>query len=123
MERAIDALARKHRRTKFVRVAHRDCVPNYPDRLTPTLLVYKNKDVARTFATLAPFGGSHMTPEGVEFALNEVSSEICPSAFDEDESAREVRRTEYIAGVVKRTVEAQRREREMDDENDDDDDD
>jgi len=119
MERALDALARKHQRTKFVRVAHRDCVPNYPDRLTPTLLVYKDKDVARTFATLAPFGGSHMTPEGVEFALNEVSSEICPSAFDEDETVREVRRTEYIAGVVKRTVEAQRQEREMDDDGDD----
>ena len=118
MELALDDLARKFPRTKFVKIGHRECAPNYPDGLTPTLLVYKNGDVVRTLATLAPFGGTHMTPEGVEIVLRETDPAICPTAADESAAEIEKRRAEYVAGVVARTVEAQRREREM--ENDDD---
>ena len=86
MERAFEILAAKFPRTKFVKIAHRECVPNYPDRLAPTVLVYRDEDVARTYATLAPFGGEHMTPEGVELALRETSADVCPSASDESEA-------------------------------------
>ena len=89
MERAFEILAAKFPRTKFVKIAHRECVPNYPDRLAPTVLVYRDEDVARTYATLAPFGGEHMTPEGVELALRETSADVCPSASDESETQAE----------------------------------
>ena len=97
MERAFEILAAKFPRTKFVKIAHRECVPNYPDRLAPTVLVYRDEDVARTYATLAPFGGEHMTPEGVELALRETSADVCPSASDESEADVARRRAAYVA--------------------------
>jgi len=114
MERALEALTLKFPGTKFVKIPHRECVPNYPDHLAPTLLVYKDGDVARTLATLAPFGGAHMTPEGVELALREVHPSVCPTPREESLEEEERRRAAYVAGVVARTLEAQRREREMD---------
>ena len=93
-------------------------MPNYPDRLTPTLLVYRDKDVAKTFATLAPFGGPHMTPEGVEFALREVDAHACPSMADETEAEIETRRAAYIAGVIARIAESKATNDEIDDEDD-----
>jgi len=118
MDAALRALAPKYPRTKFCRIPHRECVPNYPDRLTPTLLVYRDKDVAKSFATLAPFGGPHMTPEGVEFALREVDARACPSLEDETEQEIETRRAAYIAGVIARIADS----KAMNDAADDDDD-
>ena len=114
MERAFEILAAKFPRTKFVKIAHRECVPNYPDRLAPTVLVYRDEDVARTYATLAPFGGEHMTPEGVELALRETSADVCPSASDESEADVARRRAAYVAGVLERAVDAARREASAD---------
>ena len=52
----------------------------------PTLLVYRNRDPVRTFMGLGHYGGRHMTPEGLELALNECGR-VCAGARDprEDE--------------------------------------
>ena len=36
------AMARKYPMLKFVRIRGKDCIPNYPEKHIPTLLVYHN---------------------------------------------------------------------------------
>lgn len=65
----LDELAMKYPGTKFVKIISTDCIPNYPDRNLPTLLIYNNSNVKATYVGLHHFGGRHCTPEGVAFTL------------------------------------------------------
>lgn len=42
LERCLDRLASKFRAVKFVKMISTECIPNFPDRNTPTLLLYQN---------------------------------------------------------------------------------
>nr|ABK21916.1 unknown [Picea sitchensis] len=65
----LDELATKYPATKFVKIISTDCIPNYPDRNLPTLLIYNNSNVKETYVGLHHFGGRRCTPEGVAFTL------------------------------------------------------
>ena len=78
-------LARKHPFTKFTSIPGKECIPGYPDRNMPTLLVYRNRDPVRTFMGLGHYGGRHMTPEGLELALNECGRVCAGARGGEDE--------------------------------------
>jgi hypothetical protein len=54
---ALEELARKHPFTKFVKIHGGECIPGYPDRNMPTLLVYRDRDVARVKTGAADPGG------------------------------------------------------------------
>lgn len=60
----LEELARKYPATKFVKIISTDCIPNYPDRNLPTLLVYKNGAVKANYVGLHSFG-RRCTPEGM----------------------------------------------------------
>lgn len=112
MDAAIRALAAKRRNVKFCRIPHRECVKDYPDRLTPTLLVYRDRDVAKSFATLAPFGGARMTPENVELALRGVDSRAFASPDGDDDVDG---RAAYIATVIARIADVANEQNALDD--------
>ncbi|WVZ17636.1 hypothetical protein V8G54_010618 [Vigna mungo] len=59
---SIEELARKYPATKFVKIISTDCIPNYPDRNVPTLLVYNNGAVKGNYVGLHSFG-RRCTPE------------------------------------------------------------
>lgn len=107
---ALAELARKNPFTKFVKILGGECIPGYPDRNMPTLLVYRHRDVARTFVGLDAFGGArHMTPEGVALTLNE-NGPVCRgmNGDEEDEegaAGEEAARRRYAEEVVRRIVE------------------
>ncbi|XP_047180673.1 phosducin-like protein 3 [Vigna umbellata] len=61
---SIEELARKYPATKFVKIISTDCIPNYPDRNVPTLLVYNNGAVKGNYVGLHSFG-RRCTPEGI----------------------------------------------------------
>ena len=82
---AYGELARKHPFTKFTSIPGKECIPGYPDRNMPTLLVYRNRDPVRTFMGLGHYGGRHMTPEGLELALNECGRVCAGARGGEDE--------------------------------------
>jgi len=63
----LDELASKYPATKFVKIVSTECIPNYPDRNLPTLLVYNDSNVKATFVGLHNFGGRHCTPESIIF--------------------------------------------------------
>lgn len=59
----LEELATKYPATKFVKIVSTDCIPNYPDRNVPTVLVYNNSAVKATHLGLLPFGYRKCTPE------------------------------------------------------------
>lgn len=56
-------LAKKYPQSKFVKIISTECIPNYPDKNVPTVLVYKNTQCLQHLIGLAPFGGPRTTPE------------------------------------------------------------
>lgn len=60
----LEELATKYPATKFVKIISTDCIPNYPDRNLPTILVYNNGAVKGTYVGLHHFGSRRCTPEG-----------------------------------------------------------
>jgi hypothetical protein len=61
--RCLEELATKYPATKFVKIISTECIPNYPDRNLPTLLVYNNGAVKANYVGLHTFG-RRCTPEG-----------------------------------------------------------
>jgi hypothetical protein len=59
----LEELATKYPATKFVKIISTECIPNYPDRNLPTLLVYNNGAVKANYVGLHTFG-RRCTPEG-----------------------------------------------------------
>ena len=68
MGECIRQLAAKYTKTKFVKIISNDCIPNYPDRNLPTLLIYKDGECKHNLAGKLPFGG-RISPEGVPYTL------------------------------------------------------
>ncbi|XP_057436711.1 uncharacterized protein LOC130729098 [Lotus japonicus] len=96
---SIEELAARYPATKFVKIISTDCIPNYPDRNLPTLLVYNNGAVKGNYVGLHSFG-RRCTPEGVALVL-------CQSdpVLNDGQSGNEQSREAVIEGVRKRFIE------------------
>jgi len=57
-------LARKFGDVKFCQIRGDMCIEGYPEKNTPTILVYKDGDIKRQVVTLREFGGVRTTLEG-----------------------------------------------------------
>ncbi|KAM7509248.1 hypothetical protein LguiA_019701 [Lonicera macranthoides] len=95
----LEELATKYPSTKFVKIISVDCIPNYPDRNLPTLLVYNNGAVKANYVGLHNFG-RRCTPEGVALVL-------CASdpVLNDGHSGGEASREAVLQGVRKRFIE------------------
>jgi hypothetical protein len=60
-------VAARNKSTKFVKIIGDQCIPNYPDRNLPTLLIYGDGDVKGQLVGAAQLGGLNMKPEGTFF--------------------------------------------------------
>uniref|UniRef100_A0A5B7C1D1 Putative phosducin-like protein 3 n=1 Tax=Davidia involucrata TaxID=16924 RepID=A0A5B7C1D1_DAVIN len=107
--RCLEELATRYPATKFVKIISTDCIPNYPDRNLPTLLVYNNGAVKANYVGLHSFG-RRLTPEGVAFVL-------CQSdpVLKDGQSGSEPSRKAVLEGVRKRLIEKVVTEHEDDD--------
>ena len=68
-------LAKKYPQSKFVKIISTECIPNYPDKNVPTVLIYKDTQCLQHLIGLAPFGGPRTTPER-ESKVHSCSSHI-----------------------------------------------
>lgn len=95
----LEELATRYPATKFVKIISTDCIPNYPDRNLPTLLVYNSGAVKANYVGLHAFG-RRCTPEGVGLVL-------CQSdpVLNDGQSGNEQSRKAVIDGVRKRFIE------------------
>ncbi|KAI8329651.1 thioredoxin-like protein [Chlamydoabsidia padenii] len=69
MNQCLDQLANQFKATKFVKIIADQCVPNYPDRNVPTLLIYGDGDIKANLVGALQFGGMGMTVKGIRAIL------------------------------------------------------
>ena len=67
-------LAKMYGEIKFCQIQADLCIEGYPDRNTPTVLVYKDTDIRKHIVTLKELKGSNTTLEDVENVLLEVGA-------------------------------------------------
>jgi hypothetical protein len=67
-------LARKFGDVKFGQIRGDLCIEGYPDRNTPTILVYKDGDIRRQIVTLRELKGSGTRADDVEWMLVELGA-------------------------------------------------
>ena len=67
MNMHLATLASCYKATKFIKIVANQCIPGYPGRNMPTLLVYKDKDVRANWVGAIQFGGMNMTFESAFF--------------------------------------------------------
>ncbi|XP_054806563.1 uncharacterized protein LOC129309178 [Prosopis cineraria] len=105
----LEELATRYPATKFVKIISTDCIPNYPDRNLPTLLVYNSGAVKANYVGLHAFG-RRCTSEGVALVL-------CQSdpVLNDGQSGNEQSRKAVIDGVRKRFIEKVVAEHEQED--------
>lgn len=58
-------VAARNKATKFVKIIGDQCIPDYPDRNLPTLLIYGQGDMKAQLVGAAQLGGMNMKPEGM----------------------------------------------------------
>jgi hypothetical protein len=59
------SLAQRFGDVKFCQIRADLCIEGYPEKNTPTVLVYKDGDIRRQVVTLRELRGSHTTAEGI----------------------------------------------------------
>ncbi|XP_009621807.1 uncharacterized protein [Nicotiana tomentosiformis] len=105
----LEELATRYPATKFVKIISTDCIPNYPDRNLPTVLVYKNGALKSNYVGLHNFG-RRCTPEGVALTLCQ-SDPVLNDGRRKNEQSREA----VLDGVRKSFLEKVVAEHEDDD--------
>ena len=66
-------VAARNKATKFVKIIGDQCIPDYPDRNLPTLLIYGQGDMKAQLVGAAQLGGMNMKPEGMMMCLFELA--------------------------------------------------
>ncbi|KAG8482965.1 hypothetical protein CXB51_022000 [Gossypium anomalum] len=97
--RCLDELAIKYPATKFVKIISTECIPNYPDRNLPTLLVYHNGAVKANYVGLHSFG-RRCTPEGVALVLCKSDPVLNDGQSGSEQAVLEGIRRQFIEKVV-----------------------
>ncbi|KAG0052525.1 Phosducin-like protein 3 [Gryganskiella cystojenkinii] len=73
-------VAARNKATKFVKIIGDQCIPNYPDRNLPTLLIYGHGDVKAQLVGASQLGGLNMKPEDIEAYLRRVGAIKIPES-------------------------------------------
>ncbi|RUS25931.1 thioredoxin-like protein [Jimgerdemannia flammicorona] len=69
MNAHLTELAQRYKAVKFLKIVGDQCIPNYPDRNLPTLLVYGEGDIKANLVGAQYFGGMKMTVESLRQIL------------------------------------------------------
>ncbi|XP_021677704.2 uncharacterized protein LOC110662868 [Hevea brasiliensis] len=107
--RCLEELATRYPATKFVKIISTDCIPNYPDRNLPTMLVYNNGAVKANYVGLHSFG-RRCTPEGVALVLCQLGP-----VLNDGQSGSDPSRETVMEGEQRRLLEKVVKEHEDDD--------
>ncbi len=69
MNAHLATLAEKYKAIKFVKIIGDQCIPNYPDKNLPTLLIYGYGDLQQQLVGISQLGGMNMTLQGISLLL------------------------------------------------------
>ncbi|KNC96154.1 uncharacterized protein SPPG_08542 [Spizellomyces punctatus DAOM BR117] len=70
----LERIAARYRSTKFLKIVADQCIPNYPDRNVPTLLIYGEGDLKRNLVGIEQLGGMGTTVDHVEKLLKSIGA-------------------------------------------------
>ena len=76
-------MARRFGDIKFCEMRADSCIEGYPERNTPTILVYRNGDIKKQVVTLRELGGQATSMRGIKsneqgWAVAEVTTDLTP---------------------------------------------
>ncbi|MCJ1282125.1 hypothetical protein MMC26_001448 [Xylographa opegraphella] len=103
-------LARKFGEIKFCEMRADLCIEGYPERNTPTILIYRNGDIQKQLVSLRELGGQRTTIEDLQRLLVEVGA-----VKDNDYRVSKSRTTESAPKTIRNSTKTTA----MDDEDDD----
>lgn len=69
LNKHLATLARKFKDVKFVKIIATECIKNYPDSNSPTILIYHKGDILKQIIGLGLFGGLKMNEDSLEYIL------------------------------------------------------
>jgi thiol-disulfide isomerase/thioredoxin len=98
----LDTLARKYRATKFLKIVADQCIPNYPDKNCPTVIIYGNGDIRANLVGTSQLGGINARVGDLETILGRVGAiEIKPKEEEEieEEVAAKIKVTRMAKGT------------------------
>ncbi|CAB4426379.1 unnamed protein product [Rhizophagus irregularis] len=101
MNAHLTTLAEKYKATKFVKIVGDHCIPNYPDKNLPTLLIYGNSDLQQQLVGLSQLGGMNMTLQVLENYLISVGAieGSNKKTVDKDSSTQKIIKNPAIAAL------------------------
>ncbi|CAO3651945.1 unnamed protein product [Cunninghamella echinulata] len=101
MNQHLVSLAEQYKQTKFVKIIADQCIPNYPDRNVPTLLVYGQGDIQANLVGAVQFGGMNMTKKGIQTLLSRYSALPPPPSDNDDakDKKKSIYRTQATAAL------------------------
>ncbi|CEH14681.1 Conserved phosducin-like protein [Ceraceosorus bombacis] len=88
----LNTLAERYPATKFVSIVGAKCIPNYPDKNLPTLLIYRNGELHRQMIGLRPeigLSGMDTKLEDIELVLTAVGALDRPPLSSQPAQGRE----------------------------------
>jgi len=70
--KCLENVARRHSDILFTKIIAQQCIHGYPDKYTPTLLIYQDCDIKGHIKGTEQWGGSAMTADMVEWNLSKL---------------------------------------------------
>ncbi|KAF9438541.1 Phosducin-like protein 3 [Entomortierella beljakovae] len=98
MSAHLATVAAKHKATKFVKIIGDQCIPDYPDRNMPTLLIYGEGDVKAQLVGASQLGGMNMKPSDIEAYLRRVGAIKLPES--KSSKTEEIKKKTIRSGVA-----------------------
>ena len=92
-------LAQRFGEVKFCEIRADMCIENYPERNTPTILVYRNGDIVRQVVTLRELGGTKTTLQSLQNLLVEIGV-----VTEDDVRVRESHGEDVSKGKISRGI-------------------
>ncbi|ORX43573.1 thioredoxin-like protein [Hesseltinella vesiculosa] len=100
MNQCLSELARQFKATKFVKIVADQCIPNYPDRNVPTLVIYDRGDIKANLVGAIQFGGMQMTTKSLRALLASYGALPPEATVDADkEKKKTIYRTSASAAL------------------------
>ncbi|CAM0135023.1 Proteolipid protein 2 [Umbelopsis sp. WA50703] len=100
MARHLSQLAQRYKAVKFLKIVADQCIPNYPDRNVPTLLVYVDGDIRANMVGAILFGGMKMTVESLRKQLVQTGALPAEPEDEEDKGEQRPRKSIYSSSAT-----------------------
>jgi len=98
LQSCLDTLAKKFKAVKFLKIIYNECIPKYPEKNTPTVLLYYQNDKKAQLVGAEEWGDLRMTPDSVEWVLSK--NQVLKTELEENPLQKQPTMTTIRKGFV-----------------------